>query len=167
VSHAKLFLKGEICMKYISLCFLILVGNSWAADFPNRCIGIPIRDLTVILSADRPSVVLLNNVSRSDIWITHPVPEPSASAGWNSRLQPGNWSALALNEKQFEISCIESKPGHEQQVPCSSVISVCRFHHVKSTEPATATFWIGENMDLDSLHTIIGQRGFEISAEKS
>ncbi|KTC64766.1 Enhanced entry protein EnhB (plasmid) [Legionella adelaidensis] len=153
-------------MKYIGLLLsLFFIKIVWAQSFPNGCSVIPIRDHSLILSADKPTIVILHNISNSDIWVTHPVAEASASAGWSSRLQPANWSALALNEKGFEISCVESKPGHEQQVPCASVLGVCHYVNVKSTEPATSTFWIAENLDLSAINVQIAQRGFTLPVE--
>lgn len=150
----------------ILILFLLLTPSLFAQTFPNGCTAVPVKEHSVILSADKPTVVMMHNISNTDIWISHPVSEPGASAGWSSRLQPGNWSALALNDKSFEIACIESKPGHEQQVPCASVLSICHFLGVKTTEQATSTFWIGENTELNSLNAQIGQRGFVITTNQ-
>lgn len=113
-----------------------------------------------MLSTKKPLLVMIHNLSSTDLWITHPVSEPSASAGWSSRLQAGNWSALALDKESFELSCIESKPGHEQQVPCMGVISVCRWPVVTMPKQASGTFWAGEDMSLSALAEHLGGRGF-------
>src|SRR5690606_917703 len=104
------------------------------------------------------------NSSQTDLWITHPVSDPSAGAGWSSRLEAGNWSALALDKKKFELSCIESRPGHEQQIPCTGMIAVCEWPTVRIPEQAKGTFWAGENMTLAALTAYLGGRGFKLPA---
>jgi hypothetical protein len=109
------------------------------------------------------TIVMIHNLSNGELWITHPVKNASASAGWSSQLESGNWAALAYNGKAFTLSCVESKPGHEQQIPCSGVIGVCLWSNVKMPEKATGTFWAGENMKLSVLKAYIARRGFVIS----
>lgn len=128
---------------------------------PQDCKPVTIEGETVQLSTLTPQVFLVHNMSNMDLWVTRPVAEAGAAAGWSSRLQAGNWSAFALNEKAFELSCIESKPGHEQQVPCSGVLLVCEWAGVK--QPAdlkNGTYWAGEDMSLTALKTYIARRGF-------
>ena len=74
--------------------------------------------------------MMIHNISEMDLWITHPISDPSAGAGWSSRLQSKRWSAFALGSQSFELSCIESKPGHEQQVPCAGALVVCQWPNV-------------------------------------
>lgn len=153
-------------MKSILSVILILSTLNVYADaiFPAGCQPVVVSEETVMLKSPKPAVVLIHNLSQSELWITHPIAEPSASAGWTSRIQGGNWSALALQDKSFEISCIESKPGHEQQVPCAGVLAVCQWE-IKST-PAneTGTYWAGEDMALPALTAQIGQRGLVLTA---
>lgn len=150
-------------MKLISsILFLSLVSGAYAdnSNLPSSCKPVQIEGTSVALSAEKPILVMIHNISNNDLWITHPVSEPSASAGWSSRLQAGNWSALALDKDNFELSCIESKPGHEQQVPCSGVISVCEWSTVSIPKKEKGTFWAGENMTLSSLAGHLGGVGF-------
>jgi hypothetical protein len=131
---------------------------------PSSCKPLQMEGISVMLSAKKPIVMMIHNLSHTGLWITHPVSEPSASAGWSSRLQVGNWSALALDKDAFELSCIESKPGHEQQVPCSAVISVCEWPTVVMSTKETGTFWAGEDMTLSGLIAHLKGRGFELPA---
>lgn len=154
-------------MRFIHFVLLFLISTIAAAQiYPSACKPIPNSEGTIVLSADKPTVVMIHNISNADIWVTHPVAEPGASAGWSSRLQPQNWAGLMLNEKKFELACIESKPGHEQEVPCNSVLSLCSYVDIKTKEPATASFWVGENMSLTALQAQIAQRGFQLSPLK-
>lgn len=151
-------------MNVLSAVLLLLLSVGAYADegFPPRCQPIAVQNESVMLKADKPMVVLIHNLSSSDLWITHPVSDPGASAGWSSRLQAGNWSALTVDKPSFELGCIESRPGHEQQVPCVGMIGVCEWTGVKIPAQLTGTFWAGEDMALKALTAHIGGRGFEI-----
>ena len=147
----------------ISIFFVLFLGEIYAdeATISASCKPVTVEGESVILTAKKPSLVMIHNLSATDLWITHPVSEPSASAGWSSRLQAGNWSALALDKDSFELSCIESKPGHEQQIPCKGVISVCNWSEATMPAKSLGTYWAGENMNLASLTAHLGGRGFQ------
>ncbi len=145
------------------LSILLILGFSMASaetTIPASCKPVEVKGESVMLSAKKPLLVMIHNLSNSDLWLTHPVSEPSASAGWSSRIQAGHWSALALDKESFELSCIESKPGHEQQVPCEGVISVCRWSSVTIPTQMSGTFWAVEDMNLQALTENLGGRGF-------
>ncbi|WP_419419849.1 hypothetical protein ACNVED_00660 [Legionella sp. D16C41] len=155
-------------MKIWYTLMLLFAINNLAysqATFPVGCTPVVVKDETVVLKAKQPTLYLIYNNSNSDLWITHPVSEPSASAGWSSRLESQNWSALAVNQSSFELSCIETKPGHEQQVPCAGILAVCKWSKVKLPASSTGTFWAGENMDLPALNSHLGGRGFKLPAQ--
>lgn len=151
-------------MKYVFSIFLMLAAGYVCADeiFPAGCKPITIHEELVKLSAEKPTLVMIHNLSTINLWITHPVSEPSASAGWSSRLQGGNWSALALDKKSFELSCIESRPGHEQQVPCAGLLAACQWSPVTMPKAESGTFWAGEDMTLTALKAHVGSRGIVI-----
>lgn len=151
-------------MRCLLILFLLLTANfSYADDnFPAKCQALVVQGETVQLETEGPALVMIHNLSTSDLWITHPVSEPSASAGWSSRLSAGNWSALTLDEKKFELSCIESRPGHEQQIPCEGMISVCKWQKVKLPEQSKGTYWAGEDQSLSALLDYLGGRGFKL-----
>lgn len=150
-----------------ALLLLLLTVEARADEgFPPSCQPIAVQSDSLVLKATKPMVVLFHNLSGSDLWITHPVSDPGASAGWSSRLQVGNWSALTLDKPSFELSCIESKPGHEQQVPCAGMIGVCEWRGMKIPEKLTGTFWAGEDMPLKGLIADIGGRGFVMPVKK-
>ena len=153
-------------MKYILALFLVLpTWFSYAEEiYPPGCNALMVSDETVKLSTDKPTLVFLHNISNVDIWITHPTTTTEGmSGGWTSDLQAGNWSAFALDKKGFELSCIESRPGHEQQIPCVGVLAACQFKTVTQPEKLKGTFWAGENRTLTALTAHIGSRGFTIS----
>lgn len=153
-------------MKHILGILLVLFAVIAQAEetLPASCKPFTPKDDALILSAEKPLIVMIHNVSKSELWITHPVAEASASAGWTSRLQADHWSALALDKKNFELSCIESKPGHEQQLPCSAAISLCLWDAVTFPADNSGTFWAGEDLSLTKLISHLTSRGFGLPA---
>jgi hypothetical protein len=151
-------------MKFMILSVFMIASWGVHAEvpFPYGCKPMTLSDGTVKLPEGTPALVMIHNVSDVDLWITHPISDPSASAGWSSHLQTKRWSAFALGSQAFELSCIESKPGHEQQVPCSSVLAVCQWLNIATTDKQPAPYWAGENMSLPELLGHLGQRGYTL-----
>ena len=149
----------------LSIFFLLaFVGARAEEIFPVGCTPLVLHDEAIKLSAEKPVLVMLHNLSKIDLWMIHPESESSAHASWSSLLQAGRWSALALDKKLFELSCIESRPGHEQQVPCAGLVVACQWHNVKGPKKESGTFWAGEDMRLSALTAHVGSRGFILAA---
>lgn len=156
-----------------SLLAILIILSSWMTHaqeiFPTGCIPLAVQGELVKLSTDKPLIAMIHNLSNTDLWITHPVTDSGAQAGWSSRLESGKWSALALDSqtKKFTLSCIESKPGHEQQIPCSDVLAVCQWPDTKMPEKKSGTFWAGEDMDMLPLKAYIERLGFVLEPPKA
>jgi len=143
------------------------VFPTYAEDIlPIGCRPFPINGAIATLSTKTTDLFMIHNLSNADLWLTRPISDPSASAGFSSRLQADLWSALLLREPSFEISCIESKPGHEQQVACSEVLALCQWPNMKAPKSLPGTFWAGENKPLSALTAYLGRRGFVLSEHK-
>lgn len=153
--------------RLISICLLLLSSLVVAeSTLPVGCQAVAVQGESVTVTAKKAKLVFIHNLATTDLWITHPVTNPSASAGWTTRLQAGNWSALAVNKGPFLLNCIESRPGHEQQVPCEGAIAVCQWKGVKIPASDQSTFWAGEDMSLPALTAAIGGRGFVLPVAK-
>ena len=155
-------------MKFLYAIFFMfsIINANGSEIFPQNCQPMLVKGETVELTTSSPAIIVIHNLSSMDLWITHPVTATTANAGWSSRIQAGNWSALALTKKKFAISCIESKPGHEQQVPCEGLLGLCQWSKIKFPESEKGTFWAAEDMSLKSLLAHIGSRGFIIQGKK-
>lgn len=152
---------------FVSCCFLFVFSYACAeSTLPVGCQPVAVQGELVTLKSKSSKLVFIHNLTTADLWITHPVANPSASAGWSSRLQADNWSALAVDKPPFVLSCIESKPGHEQQIPCEGAIAVCQWKGVKIPSKEQGTFWAGEDMSLSALTAAIGGRGFVLPVAK-
>lgn len=150
-----------------SLCLLLMSSSVLAeSTLPAGCQPIAVKGESVTVQAKKSKLVFINNLAKTDLWITHPVTDPGASAGWTTRLMAGNWSALAVNKGPFILNCIESTPGHEQQVQCEGAIAVCQWKGVKMPAGDQSTFWVGEDMSLPALTAAIGGRGYKLPEAK-
>jgi hypothetical protein len=66
-----------------------------------------------------------------------------------------------MNDKRFELSCVESRPGHEQQLSCAGVLAVCAWEKVSMPDNAKhGTAWAGEDMGLVALTAYVHRMGF-------
>lgn len=151
-------------MKKILNFFLISLYfcQAYAADpMPASCHSLLIKeDAITLTTAKKPLLFMIYNTSKKDLWLAHPSNKAGANAGWTSRLQPGNGSALLLNRPKFALTCIESQPGHEQQIPCAEAVTVCQWTFSKSSKAEISTYWAGENMEMPALVHHLQQRGF-------
>lgn len=152
-------MKKKVVLLIISL--VAGLSSSYAEEmYPKGCQPIILRGENIKLAVTKPAVFLLHNLSASELWLTHPNRSDVMSAGWSSRLQAGYWSALTTDEKNFILNCIESRPGHEQQISCADVMAVCKFPNVTLPENTSGTFWAGEDRPVGPLIAYIKRRGF-------
>lgn len=159
----------EYGMKFLTLILLCALPMVTTAQemYPKGCVPLVIHDAIPDIAHKKPTLFMMHNLSTNDLWITHPVADPGAQAGFSSLLQMGKWSALVLNHanKSFLLKCIESKPGHEQQISCADVLAICQWPN--STIPAdkSGVFWAGENMDFSPLKAYIERQGFVLDPQ--
>jgi len=147
-------------MNYVLSLLLIIIMSGASAEeiLPSGCKPLVVQKESLTLPENEPSLVMIHNLSNNDLWLTHPTSE--AGVNLNTQLQAGNWSALALDKEVFELGCIESRPGHEQQVPCFDVLAVCQWLTAKRPENIVGTVWAGEDMVLSALTAYVGRHGF-------
>jgi hypothetical protein len=145
-----------------SLLCIILVARAEAKEiYPYACKPFVIHDETVTLPAKKPRLIMLHNLSNADLWITHPMSEQDTFQSFSTRLQSNHWSALALDDNMFELNCIESKPGHEQQVPCAQTLAMCEWP-LTNPDNTQVPVWAAEDMPLTTLTAYMSRHGFEL-----
>lgn len=156
-------------MRLLCLILSVLSFNALANEIlPFACRPLSLKGESLEVAADKPTVLMVHNLSQTDLWLTHVLADPNASTAWSTRLQPDNWSALALEKERFTVSCIESRPGHEQQVDCSDVLAVCEWPLPSLPDTVSKTaFWAAEDMSLSALTARLGRNGFKLPVEKS
>ncbi|MFN3234251.1 MAG: hypothetical protein ACE365_02400 [Gammaproteobacteria bacterium] len=146
-------------MKNILLLLFILPAFVFA--FPKNCTTDNIvYDKGVLKIANKKQaqqVILIQNKSKQVFWLNHEMPQPSASAGWASRIQPGHWSALALDKNTFSLVCTAMKPGDVYYFDCQKKITACQLASTKVTQLKIngGTYWWREDMTKEQLHSAI------------
>jgi hypothetical protein len=117
--------------------------------------------------AKKNKLIFIHNIINTDLWITHSANNTDTTTSLTSRLQAGHWSALTVFKGNFHLNCIESRPGHEQQIPCENAVAVCEWS--KTTFPEShkqANLWAKEDMSLEGLKAAIGAQGFVLPTIK-
>lgn len=109
-----------------------------------------------IASSRRQPIYLFKNISPSTITITHVVPHPSASAGWPTTLDSHHYTALALDRKNFAITCYISNSN--QVIPCKKVLRICEATHPRFTKKQSGSYWIVENAKSYSELVILAKK---------
>jgi hypothetical protein len=153
----------------VCLClFLFLISSSVSAQatLPNGCEALAVQGETVAVATKKTSLFFVHNLSDMDLWVTHPVENTSASSDWSSRIQSQHWSALVVGKGPFALTCIESRPGHEQEIPCEGAIALCQWKGAKIPVGTQNTYWAGEDLTLAELKAALGGRGFIVSKAK-
>lgn len=130
--------------------------------FPAGCKPFVTQDAQVSIPKGKSGIIMVHNLTDGDLWVTRPISDPNSSPTWSSLLHAGSWSALAWQGEEFKLSCIESRPGHEQQVSCADALALCQWSKAKLPAQLTTSMWAGENMSLSALMAYIQRRGFEL-----
>jgi hypothetical protein len=149
---------------FIAISLISCNANNTKFSFPQNCdeSGFEFQGSSVILnpgSKQKQSLYLICNTSDSDFWLTHPVKDPSASAGWNSDIDPGNWSAFTVNMPDFELTCTKSGQGSLDTLPCKRVIKMCRITKPVFKPDMNGNYWVSEDKPLEAVIDEIKTRG--------
>ncbi|MEW6144831.1 MAG: hypothetical protein AB1598_07405 [Thermodesulfobacteriota bacterium] len=157
---------SHICLFLILISFLNCKAGNESGVFPENCTGagFEYRGDGVILNTEgqsSQSLYLLNNKSESDYWITHPVKDPGASAGWTSDINPGNWSAFTVNIPDFELTCMKTGQSSMETLDCEKVLKVCRITNPVFKPDMSGNYWVSEDKPLGAVLDEIRSRGIE------
>ena len=151
-------------MKFLStILFCMLSMGALAQEiYPTGCVPWPVHDALPTISNTEPTIFMLHNLSNNDLWVTRPSSDKGAQAGFSSLLKTGRWSALAINvtKASLPLKCIESVPGHEQEIPCAAVLAICQWPKTKFPDKDSGIFWAGENMHLAPLQAFLARQGY-------
>jgi hypothetical protein len=97
----------------------------------------------------KPQLYLIRNTSKYIITVDHTKDNPGASAGWASRMHPGNWSAMIISEPNFMIKCSRGLlRGGAKNISCQDLVSVCYYDNFTDKEniASMGTFWLVEDL---------------------
>lgn len=121
------------------------------------------KRLSLILPSDnKQRLVLVHNKTKSPLWLTHPVKNPTVSAGWTTVLAVEKWSAIAVNRPNFELACVEALPGAEQRISCAASVDVCEVHDPVFDQKNGGTYWVTESQRLEKLILKVTRREIKL-----
>lgn len=130
---------------FLLLC--VVVAYAQAESFnPKGCRTVSLQNGALTLTKIRPARIFMHNTTGAKLWVTHPDTDINNKVNWLSQIQAGHWSILALSRPSFALICIESQPGHEQQVPCESVLDFCALSKDTHNEVDKKTMWLAEDI---------------------
>lgn len=85
-----------------------------------------------------------NNSDFQQLLLSHPT-NTAMSAGWESRLDRGQWSAINITRPNFVINCFGRRPGAIGYVDCASVLEICSYGNPNA---GGGGYWPSENKSL-------------------
>lgn len=138
--------------------FLLSSFTFAESTLPPKCKAVAVVGESVTVQAKKNKLIFIHNITNTDLWITEQSDDTSQLTG---RLQAGKWSALGQTKGSLSLNCIESRPGHEQQIPCEGSIAVCLWD--KADFPPNherSNFWAGEDQSLPAITATLGAHGF-------
>lgn len=148
-------------MKYfMTMVCVLFLGVIHAEEIlPPGCRAQAIKNETISITG--PAMIMVHNLSDADIWLTH-----DTFTHLNSHIEKGQWSALSLDKESIEFNCVESRPGHEQQVSCKELVALCQWPSIRP-EKLKGSLWAGENRSLNALMAFVERQGFELQAKNN
>ena len=148
--------------RQVFFCFFLLSSLAWAeSTLPVGCQAVKVQGESVKLTFEKSKLAFVHNLTNTDLWVTHSGASYNTDSSWAGRLQAGNWSALVVDKPPFILNCIESRPGHEQQVPCEGAIAVCLWLgvDVSDKQDGQGALWTEEDKSFSALTAAVGARG--------
>lgn len=156
-----------------SLFVLLLAANLAIAASPVTCVPVKLKSDNkniVLMGDDKPhttQIFFMKNISQQSLWMDHPVLKNSAHAGWSSYFQPGKWSVLLVNRKEFILSCAVIEPGKVNYQDCQKVISVCTIPQVAFESKRKGSYWLAEDKSWDDLLGTLEKRSVKFPSLKN
>lgn len=149
---------------FIAISLINCNASNTKISFPANCdeSGFEFRDSSIILNPGakpEQSLYLIINTSESDFWLSRPVKDPGASAGWTSNINPGNWSAFTVNMPDFELTCTKTGRGSLDNLPCKKVLKLCRITNPVFKPDMSGNYWVSEDKPLEAVTDEIRSRG--------
>jgi len=113
----------------------------------------------LILDTKDQQWFILHNDTDQTVWLNAVINNPSASAGWGSKLDPNMYSLLALNAKQLQFTCGLLLQLKFAVVPCQRYLDVSQILSTSENKPVVGSYWVVENTSLNSLREQAAERG--------
>lgn len=140
----------------ILVCMVCATCGFAKEIFPKGCEAKSIDQPQLQVPAARNQLVFLHNLSENHIWLANPV-HPKMTV----EMKPGQWNVLYLPKGDDTWKCIQSIPGHEQQISCQIGMAVCQWSAKisKSKRPKQNT-WLAENTSYAEAKAYLQRMGW-------
>lgn len=108
----------------------------------------------------RQRVYLINNVADYIVVINKVTNRTGMNAGWVTRLDAGNWSALAMDGDDTSFNCMARRevPPSMGYVSCAEALKVCMVAPAQGNTNG-GSYWIAENQDLSTVMQKMKEKG--------
>lgn len=147
---------------YIATALLFIL-NAYAMELPQNCHLVSIKSENMNLKGQKERLIFIHNMSKMDLYLSHiSKDDPGVQAGWTSRINKNKWNVLKLGKKEMTFQCVEFKPGHEQQISCQNILSVCQIVPAEKPVNDKGNYWVAENQSLSKILETVSSRGFQL-----
>ena len=159
--------------KLVRYIFLILLSLPAVAHIPVLVNKAPINCYLsqVFYSKDQmifnrgktnDHLFFIHNMTLTPLIVTHIKESPGAGAGWASRLNPGEWSALHMHRSDFTFNCYDIyDKGELTQVSCENSVIICTADSKEAAAHADiSSYWVAENQAFSQILEQVEKRGF-------
>lgn len=107
-----------------------------------------------------PKIYFIHNISRQSFLLNHDTGR-SMSVGWGSEIHPGQWSAVLLNTRNFNLTCTKFTAVNTITLDCGKLITACQLMQV-DTRKARGEYWLAERQRYSQLLLHLKNRGFKL-----
>lgn len=142
---------------HMTLFALIFASCGFAKEiFPKGCEAKSIEQEHLQLNASSRQLMFMHNISENNIWLAN-----SSHPRLTLEMKPGQWNVLYLPHGQDVWKCVQSIPGHEQQISCQTGIALCEWSAKidKSKRPKQG-MWLAENTSYAEAKAYLQRMGW-------
>lgn len=152
-------------LKRVSYLFglMLSLGLVWAKEyFPRGCQPQSLDKVKMSLTAQQEKLYFVHNLSDKQIWMANP-----RMSRLTRGLKPGTWSVL-YNPQVSDWRCIQSEQGHEQHVPCQTVLAVCQWSASNADDRSNKNpIWLIEDQTIVYAKAYLQRMGWLFDQKRS
>ncbi len=139
----------------------LLSPYALAGSVANTTICSPItqaaKSTTLQLPKGQQQLFGIRNIGETTIQLRGINTTGSAQAGWDSQLQGGHWSAIALANKPLTLRCTAGG----KTIACSTAVTLCQFTDATFIDKAVGSYWVAEDVAGSDIINAIAKRGID------
>lgn len=148
-------------MKRLLLMGLLSVLVMDIVAFPKGCNPLSGIKNTITFNAKGQALYFIHNKGMFPIYLAFTNTTGTAHAGWTTKLDSQQWSALTLEDRSLPFRCIEEKPGSEQRVSCERVVEACLYVKVIFNKKNKGSYWVADNDTLEMIDEKVRAQGIQ------